>query len=449
MPKKAAEMSAAQVRRLSWGEDGKPRYHAVGGVSGLLLQCRPPASETAMGGKSWILRTVVGAKRRDIGLGGYPDVGLADAREAAREIKAKIKAGIDPVAERKQAKQALIRDQGKAMTFEAAARTYIAEIKAPVLKSQKHLQQWSKTLEDYAFPAIGKMGVGDIETAHVVALLQPIWQAKTETATRVRGRIANVLDWAISAGFRDTANPASLTLVKPLLADAGKLKKAKKKHFPALPVDQAFRFMQDLRGRDTITALALRFGILTASRPGEVRKAEWAEIDLKNRRWTIPASRMKAGRAHVVPLSDEAVSILENMPHMAGSDLVFNAAKGGAISDNGLRNVIRRMHDQDVANGGQGYTDPKQNNAIVTAHGFRSTFAEWSRKQRDFADEVSELALAHVNSDATRTAYKRDELIEQRTAMMTRWADFLSRPPADVDGDNVVEIERALHIASV
>ena len=221
MPRKAPELSAAAVRRLTWGDDGKPRYHAVGGVSGLLLQCRPPATETAMGGKSWILRTVVGAKRRDIGLGGYPDVGLSDAREAAREIKAKIKAGIDPVAERKQAKQALIRDQGKALTFEQAARTYLEEIKAPVLKSQKHLMQWAKTLEDYAFPVIGKMGVGDIETAHVVSVLQPIWQSKTETATRVRGRIANVLDWAISAGYRDTANPAALALVKPLLADAG------------------------------------------------------------------------------------------------------------------------------------------------------------------------------------------------------------------------------------
>lgn len=442
MPKKAPELSAAAVRRLTWGEDGKPRYHAVGGVSGLLLQCRPPATETAMGGKSWILRTVVGAKRRDIGLGGYPDVGLADAREAAREIKAKIKAGIDPVAERKQAKQALIRDQGKALTFEQAARTYLEEIKAPVLRSQKHLMQWAKTLDDYAFPVIGKMGVGDIETAHVVSVLQPIWQSKTETATRVRGRIANVLDWAISAGYRDTANPAALALVKPLLADAGKLKKAKKRHFPALPFDQAFRFMEDLRERDTITALALRFGILTASRPGEVRKAEWSEIDLKNRRWTIPASRMKAGREHVVPLCNEVVAILENLPRMAGSDLVFNAAKGGAISDNGMRNVIQRMHDQDVSKGGQGYTDPKQDNAIVTAHGFRSTFAEWARRQRDFADEVSELALAHVNSDATRTAYKRDELIEQRTVMMARWAEFLSKPPAD-DADNIVRLAAA------
>ncbi|AXO16687.1 hypothetical protein TH15_03250 [Thalassospira profundimaris] len=441
MPKKAPELSAAAVRRLSWGEGGKPRYHAVGGVSGLLLQCRPPVSETASGSKSWILRTVVGAKRRDIGLGGYPDVGLSDAREAAREIKAKIKAGIDPVAERKQAKQALIRDQGKALTFEQAARTYIEEIKSPVLKSQKHLAQWAKTLEDYAFPVIGKLGVGDIDTAHVVSLLQPIWQSKTETATRVRGRIANVLDWAISAGYRDTANPAALALVKPLLADASKLKKAKKRHFPALPVDDAFRFMCDLRERDTITAIALRFGVLTASRPGEIRKAEWSEIDLKHRRWTIPASRMKAGRAHVVPLCEEAVAILGNMPRMAGSNLVFNAAKGGAISDNGMRNVLIRMHDQDVARGGPGYTDPQQDNAIVTAHGFRSTFAEWARKQRDFADEVSELALAHVNSDATRTAYKRDELIEQRGALMARWGAFLKNPP--VDADNVVGLERA------
>ena len=440
MPKKAPELSAAAVRRLTWGDDGKPRYHAVGGVSGLLLQCRPPVSETATGSKSWILRTVVGAKRRDIGLGGFPDVGLSEARDAAREMKAKIKNGIDPVAERKLAKQALIKDQGKALTFEDAARTYVAEIKAPVLRSPKHLAQWSKSLEDYVFPSIGKMGVGDIETAHIVALLQPIWRDKTETATRVRGRIANVLDWAISAGFRNTANPAALPLVKPLLADATKLKKAKKRNQPALPVDDAFRFMEDLRERDTITAIALRFGILTASRPGEIRNAEWPEIDLKNRRWTIPASRMKAGRAHVVPLCDEAVKILENMPRMADSDLIFNAAKGGTISENGLRNVIHRMHGQDVTNGGQGYVDPKQENAIITAHGFRSTFAEWARKQRDFADEVSELALAHVNSDATRTAYKRDELIEQRTAMMSRWGDFLTRPMGE--GGNVVEIEK-------
>ncbi|PKR60067.1 tyrosine-type recombinase/integrase [Thalassospira lohafexi] len=443
MPKKAPELSAAAVRRLSWGEDGKPRYHAVGGVSGLLLQCRPPLSETASGSRSWILRTVVGAKRRDIGLGGYPDVSLADARESAREMKAKIKAGIDPVAERKKAKQALIRVQGKALTFEAAARTFIEEIKAPVLSNPKHLAQWSRTLEDYVFPYIGKMGVGDIETAHIVALLQPIWQSKTETATRVRGRIANVLDWAISAGYRDAANPAALPLIKPLLADATKLKKAKQTHMPALGFEDAYRFMQDLRGRDTITAIALDFLILTAARPDQTTGALWSEIDLKNRLWCIPENRMKKSwRTHTVALNDDAMRILENMPRMAGSDLVFNAVKGGKISGNGMINVITRMHKQDIANGGPGYVDKKQGNARVTAHGFRTTFGEWARRQRDFADEISELALSHVNSDETRAAYKRDAMMDERARLMRRWGEFLRKPPVETKGQNVVDIER-------
>lgn len=284
MPKKVKEMSAAEVRRLTWDADGKPRLFAVGGVSGLLLQCRAPKTESASGGKSWVLRTVIGAKRRDIGLGGFPDVSLSDAREIARQLKEKIKEGIDPIAERREAKQELIKAQGMAITFEEAARQYIRIVKAPVLKSPKHLAQWGTSLEQYAFPVIGPMGVGDIETPHIMKVLEPIWADKTETANRVRGRIANILDWAIQSGYREGNNPASIPALKNLLPAANRLIRAKKKHHPALPVEQAYKFMSDLKGRDTITAQALHFLILTVGRSGEVRGAKWSEIDLEKAR---------------------------------------------------------------------------------------------------------------------------------------------------------------------
>lgn len=422
MPKKARELTALEVRRLTWNQDtGKPALHSVGGVSGLMLQCRPPVSDDGEGAKSWILRTTIAGKRRDMGLGSFGDVTLAQAKQAAREIKAAIREGRDPLSERKQAKQALAAEQAKAITFREAAIRYISTVKAPVLKNPKHLAQWGSTLETYAFPTIGSLPVSMVETSHIVSVLSPIWTEKTETATRLRGRIENILDWAIASGFRDSANPATRGVLKDLLPSAGRLKKAKAKHHAALPVHQMHEFMFDLRERDGVAPLALEFAILTASRSAEVRLATWQEIDLKKRLWTIPADRMKAGRAHVVPLSNAAVSVLAKMPRLG--ELIFTR-DGSPLSENALTSVIKRMGR---------YTDPSQGDARITAHGFRSTFADWARTRTGYPDEVSELCLAHVSSDATRAAYKRDMLLPQRTKMMAQWADFIDTPAHDGD----------------
>lgn len=396
MPRIATELSALAVRRLS-----KPGLHAVGGVAGLLLRV------TDTGAKYWILRTTVGKKRRDIGIGPYPEISLAEARTQAGEMRQQIRQGIDPVAERQAARNALIAAQGASITFDEAARKYL-EAKTHEFRSAKHAKQWATTLKAYASPVIGPLPVSDIELAHIVKILEPIWTAKTETAKRLRGRLENVLAWATVSGFRSGDNPArwrgNLDAILPKPS-----KVAKSKHFRALPWQQVPDFMSRLRAREAVAARALEFCILTAARSGEVRNATWDEFDLKERVWTVPAERIKAGKQHRVPLSDDALAVLKAMPNAADpgeDDYVFPAVRGGVMSDMALTALLRRM-DVDA-----------------TVHGFRSAFKDWARNRTNYADEVSELALAHVNSDATRAAYARDELLPQRARLMADWAKF-------------------------
>ena len=428
MPKKAAELSAKQVRDLK--EVGT---HAVGGVSGLLLQIKSPQA------KSWVLRTKIGDRRCHIGLGGFPDVSLADARERARQLKDKIKQGIDPLAEKKASKLALMQAQARAVSFEQMAKQ-AHEVKAQEFKNYKHSQQWINTLETYAFPTLAKMPIDEIEAADVLAVLKPIWTTKTETASRVRQRIAAVFDHALASGYRTKPNPAAWKgCLQPLLPAPEKLKKRQGKannHHPALPIDEMQQFMNKLQKRAGAGARALEFTILTAARSGEIRGATWDEIDLDEKVWRLSAERMKADKPHTVPLSDAAVALLKCMPRE--SKHIFPSSKGGELSDATLAATIKRMHEDEVNKGNKGFIDPT-NGRTATPHGFRSTFKDWTRQKNRFPDEWSELALAHVNSDATRAAYARNELLDERAEMMQAWSDFVYGKFSD---KNVVPIKK-------
>ncbi|UYO75752.1 integrase arm-type DNA-binding domain-containing protein [Halomonas qinghailakensis] len=415
MPKVAKELSAAEVRRID-----RPGFHPVGGVPGLLLQVSPG------GGRSWVLRVMVGQRRRGFGLGSFPAVPLGDARNKARELRDKLAQGIDPVAERQAARAAHIAAQAKRLTFREAAEQYHAT-KEKEFRNAKHRKDWIGSLKRYAFIHIGEVPVGDVELPHVLKALEPIWETKTETATRVRQRIEGVLAWAAVRGYRSGDNPArwqgnlDAVLAKPAKVGKGK------RHFPALPWQRVPEFLQDLRTREGMGARALEFAILTAARSGEIRGATWGEIDLSAKVWTIPAERMKAGKPHRIPLSPAAVTLLEALPRMQGQPLVFPAVRGGKISDVTILATVKRMNATKEKEGGEQYTDPIDGRPVVP-HGFRSAFKDWARNRSSYPDEVSELALAHVNSDATRAAYARDELLPQRTKLMTAWADYCAEP---------------------
>jgi integrase len=398
MPKKVKELSAIEVKRLS-----KPGRHAVGGVPGLLLVVKES------GATSWILRTVIGNKRRSIGLGGYPEVPLAAAREKARAAKEKIDTGIDPIEERKARRQALIKSRTATISF-AAAASKCHDSKVPEFKNEKHAKDWISSVNRYAIPKIGDLPINEIELPHILAVLEPIWTEKTETATRLRQRLESILAWATVSGYRKGDNPARwkghLDAVLPKPA-----KVRNRIHFPALPWQDIGAFMKDLRQRDGMGARALEWIILTACRSGEVRLATWDEIDLEGKVWTIPAERMKAGREHRVPLTDDAIRLLEQLPMLEGSSYIFPAIKGGALSDMTVSGVCRRM----------------KVNAVP--HGFRSTFRDWCAENTNFPREVAEMALAHTIENATEAAYRRGDLFMKRRRLMDAWAKFCNTIP--------------------
>lgn len=423
MPRVAKELSALEVKRLS-----EPGMYAVGGVPGLHLQVLPG------GGKTWLLRVTIGAtasgkqRRSEVGLGGYPAVTLQQARDKAREVREKIAQGIDPIAERKAARSALLASRAMDITFEEAARQCI-DAKAPEWKNAKHAQQWTNTLTTYAFPVLAKLRVRDIDTPHVLEVLQPIWKVKTETADRLRGRIEAVLDWATARKYRDGSNPARWKgNLEAMLPKPSKV--AKNGNHPALPFTEAPAFVAHLRMMEGLGARAVEFAILTAARSGEVRGATWKEIDLEAGVWTIPADRMKMGKEHMVPLTAEAVTLLKALPRFDNTDLVFPASRGGELSDMTLTAVIRRMHESETKAGRKGYIDPKQADSdgkprVITVHGFRSTFRDWAGETTHHPREVIEHALAHQLKDKAEAAYARGSLFQKRRALMEDWAAYL------------------------
>jgi integrase len=424
MPKKAKELSATEVRRLTCaaGKDGEPynTSHAVGGVSGLQLQVTPS------GAKTWILRTLIGCKRRKIGLGGFPDVSLSEARQKAREAKEAIAQGVDPIEERKAARRALITSQLSTMTFADAMRDYIT-MKSKEFSNPRQAQQWQNSLDTYAVPHVGAVPVREIELTHIKAVLDPIWETKTETANRVRARMENILGWCAVHGYRSNENPAKWRgYLDGVYPSPQKIKK--KGHHAAMPVEAMPDFMKSLQKHTGTAARALEFLILTASRTNEVigdkrtGKAgiTWQEIDLKQKIWTVPADRMKSGKVHKAPLPHAAVELLKSMNEGSPEQLVFAGPKGGIPSINFLSALLKRMEQK------------------VTTHGFRSTFKDWAREHTAYADEVSELALAHVNSNATRAAYARSELIDKRRLLMVDWERYCYHGQAKSENENKV-----------
>lgn len=340
MPKKARELSALDIKRMTRGGGEKAETFAVGGVTGLHIQVLPSGSA------SWLLRILVGAKRREIGLGGYPDVTLAQARDKARDMREKVRLGIDPVEERRAAKASLVSMQRRGLTFAEAIDRYL-EAKLEAFSNAKHKAQWRATLETYAKPELGKMLVADIQVQDVLRVLHPIWADRTETASRLRGRIEAVLSWATVSGHRTGDNPARWAgNLKELLPAPAKV--AKTDNQPALSLDDAPAWFAALQSREGFGARALEFAALTAARSGEVRGAQWSEIDLPRALWVIPAERMKMGREHRVPLSAAAVALLEALPRLGECDMVFPSSKGGQLSDMTLSATMRRIHEAEI-----------------------------------------------------------------------------------------------------
>jgi integrase len=408
MPKKAKELTAIEVKRLT-----KAGRHAVGAISGLLMVVKDT------GTKSWIIRTMVGDKRRSIGLGPYPEVSLSIAHEKARAIKGLIEKGIDPIAERRARKVALKKKSMQTLSFSESAKQCHKK-KALEFTNAKHIDDWISSIKRYANPIIGDLPVSEIDLPEILAVLKPIWTEKTDTANRLRRRIEQVLNWATVSGYREGDNPARWAgHLSEILPKPNKIKK--KTHFKALPWNEIGAFMVELRKRPAMTARALEWIIRTACRSGEVRGATWAEIDLKNKVWIIPAERMKMKQEHRVPLCKDAIKILENLPRFKGSNYLFTAARGGPLSDMSISMLCRRMEVEAVP------------------HGFRSTFKDWCSETTSFPDMVSEMALAHGISNEVQAAYRRGDLFEKRRRLMDAWMDFCNTVQSEA-GDNVLQI---------
>lgn len=365
-----------------------PGRHGDG--QGLFLYVKPSGS------RSWVLRYQVQGRRRDLGLGAYPDVSLAMARDRAAEARRRIAVGEDPITKKRQVTN---------KTFREAALELI-ESKRPGWKSAKHAAQWTATLEAYVFPKLGALQVAKIETADVIAALTPIWADKPETANRVRQRIEAVIDYASALGIRSGDNPARWRgHLDHLLPKPKKVRAVR--HHPALPHADIADFMGELSKRNGVAARTLAFTILSAARSGETRNMSWGEIDLDTRIWTIPAGRMKAGKEHRVPLTHAAIDLLG--PRNDDAALVFGSEtkSGKPISDMSMTAVLRRM-------GRDG----------ITVHGFRSTFRDWAGETTGFPREVIEAALAHGIKDKAEAAYARSDLFDKRRKLMDAWASF-------------------------
>lgn len=445
VPKQAKELTATFVDKLK--ADGTKNRRVMVGPSdcaGLHLRIEGRT-------KSWALRIKVGEKRRDIGLGPYQSkIGLTDeeaaktdglslseARIKARQLRREYRETgtvVTPTAALAiQARAKLEGDANakiQAVTFKACAERAIDK-RTENLKSAKHVAQWSATLKQYAYPTLADIPVGMVTKHDILTVLEPIWNTKHETANRLRGRLEAVLDFAKGMGYREGDNPAqwkgNLDALLPKV-------KRKPKHQPSLPHARIGSFMAELRKREALAARALEFAILTAARSGEVLGAEWKEIDLQNRVWTIPEERMKAGQEHEIPLSDEAVALLSALPRIKGVGVVFPAPQGGKFSDMALSMLIRRMNS-----GTPTFLD--RFGEPVVPHGFRSTFRDWAGEMTAHSREVIEHALAHRLPDKAERAYQRSTLLPKRARLMADWAKRCNQ--ADETSANVVSIRGA------
>jgi integrase len=405
----------ARTGKLSAVEVAKAKGPAVlhdGG--GLYLRV------SSTGSKSWVFRFQLDGKRRDMGLGPFPDISLAEARTKALAHRKQRHEGIDPLAAKAARRQAERLTAAKDRTFREVAEEFIGRNEA-AWRNVKHRQQWRNTLATYVYPAMGELPVPEIDAGLVVQVLDPIWTEKPETASRVRGRIEAVLDAATVRGFRHGPNPAqwkgNLAHVLPARAKVRRVA-----HHAALPFDNMPGFLAALRGRKGMAARALEFAALTAARTGEVLGARWGEIDLTAKVWTVPAVRMKAGRQHRVPLSDPALAVLEAVRPLAlttdgkpdpAAPVFPGPRQALPMSNMTMLMLLRRMKRDDL-----------------TAHSFRSTFSDWAAERTAYPREVVEMALAHMIGNKAEAAYRRGDLFEKRRKLMQAWASFCEAPPA-------------------
>jgi integrase len=372
--------------------------------------------------KSWLFRFAENGRERQMGLGSLDTVGLAQAREKAAECRRLRQEGIDPINARDSQRASAAAENAKLMTFDQCAAGYISAHRAG-WRNTKHASQWQNTLATYVSPVFGKLAVRAIDVGLVIKTLEPIWSKKPETASRVRGRIEAVLDWAAARGFRDADNPARWKgRLDQLLPRRSKVRAVE--HHAALPYDKVGSFMLELREREGVAARALEFAILTAARTGEVLGAQWSEINLKAKVWTVPAGKMKSGREHRIPLSEAALAVLKRMAKAREGDHVFPGDRRATLSNMALLMLLRRMGHGDL-----------------TTHGFRSTFRDWAAERTNFPNEVVEMALAHAVGNKVEAAYRRGDLFDKRRKLMDSWAEFCANSTS-VTG-NIVPLHSA------
>lgn len=398
-------LSAAEVRTKT-----EPGHYSDGG--GLYLQVSRFDST-----KSWVFKFTLNGRTRGMGIGPIHTLSLAEARAKAADLRKVVAEGKDPIEERNAARLKAAIDAANTITFIDAIDKYLAK-KDGEFRNEKHRKQWRSTLDTYAAPILGKMNVAHIAMPDVLRVLEPIWAEKTETASRLRGRIEAVLSWSTVAGFRTGDNPARWTgNLKELLPKPSAV--AAKDNQPALSLADLPGWFAELRKREGMSARALEFLTLCASRSGEVRGATWDEFDMDAGLWTIPANRMKAKREHRVPLTPDALTLLEALPRIEGSPYVFPAARGGALSDMSLSAVMRRMQEAETAQDRKGWVDPRSGRPAVP-HGLRSTFRDWAA-ETGVARDMAEIALAHTVGSEVERAYRRSDMLERRRALMVAW----------------------------
>jgi integrase len=360
------------------------------------------------GARKWVLRFTIAGKRREMGLGSLPDVGLAEARNKASEARKFAKDGMDPI----EARQT---EPAKTPTFTACAARYIRAHRHG-WKNAKHARQWVRTLKTYARPAIGAKKVDAITTEDILSILSPVWTTKTETAKRVQGRIELVLDYAAAHNYRESLNPARWRgHLDKLLPKPSKVTKVK--HLPAMPYSNVPVFMNELAAKETVSSLALQFLILTATRTSEVLHSKWDEFDLDQGIWTIPAERMKAGREHRVPLTPATLAILDALPRIQGNQHTFPGARQGRPLSS--MTLLKVMRDMGYGVGGD--------RGDYVPHGFRSSFRDWSGEVSSFPRDVAEMALAHTIENKVEAAYRRGDLFAKRRKMMQEWSEYANK----------------------
>jgi integrase len=399
MPKAKGHHVGKKLTAVTVSAAKKPGLYSDG--LGLYLQV------SSFDTKAWVFRYILDGRARKMGLGPLHTVSLAEARKRAAEARLKVLDDIDPVTEKHAQRASKRLEAAKAVTFKQCAEAYI-DAHRNGWRNARHAYQWPSTLATYAYPMFGNLPVQSIDVALVMKVLEPIWRDKTETASRLRGRIEAVLDWAKVRGYRDGENPARwrghLDHLLPARSDV-----APRKHLHAVPFRDLPAFMARLRKHDGVEATALEFCILTAARTGDVLSARWSEIDLAQKLWTIPGERMKSGKEHRVALSERAINILTALPR--DGELVFNRENGAPLADNALLVVAKDC-------------------GATTVHGTRSSFRDWVAEATSYPSELAEIALAHTVGSAVERAYRRGDMMEKRRRLMADWASFLKRPPS-------------------